>query len=296
MTTPVDISSLAEHLDALSSIAGKEFTFVLGMPKSGTTWVQNLLNAHQEIICRGETNTQQRWLEPLSECVSKYNEHARANGFDKVFYTEQQHDLLFLSGYLMVMKQWLADRNSSSIRVLAERTPNRMAERIQCWNRYFPESKFVHIIRDPRDAAVSGWLFWTRRLSDQMSQRYSGIEEFFTEYVGAWVNQMNKCEQAIDPIRDRYFTISYEELCENASPILKNAFAFLEVANSEGDIQHCIDQASFEKMAGRSTGEEDFTGSKYRKGVAGDWVNHIDPDWVNQHFGDVFEQFGYGRI
>src|SRR5689334_11095526 len=28
--------------------------FVLGVPKSGTTWLQHLLNAHPNISCRGE--------------------------------------------------------------------------------------------------------------------------------------------------------------------------------------------------------------------------------------------------
>ena len=30
------------------------FFFVLGVPKSGTTWVQKALDSHPQLLCRGE--------------------------------------------------------------------------------------------------------------------------------------------------------------------------------------------------------------------------------------------------
>ena len=39
---------------ALADLAGKQLFFVGGAPRSGTTWLQQLLNAHPDCSCRGE--------------------------------------------------------------------------------------------------------------------------------------------------------------------------------------------------------------------------------------------------
>ena len=52
----------------------------------------------------------------------------------------------------------------------------------------------------------------------------------------------------------------------------------------------------FEKYAkGRSKGQED-TGSHYRRGVGGDWVNHFEPEHVarfKERHGDLLLKLGY---
>src|SRR5439155_18779762 len=49
------------------------------------------------------------------------------------------------------------------------------------------------------------------------------------------------------------------------------------------------------KAGGRAPGVEDVH-SHYRKGIAGDWVNHFEPahkEYFNSMYGDLLERLGY---
>lgn len=64
-----------------------------------------------------------------------------------------------------------------------------------------------------------------------------------------------------------------------------------------GYLPWALDRFSFERLAGgRKRGEED-QGSHYRRGVAGDWRNHLTPRHLaafRERFGDLTERLGYG--
>jgi hypothetical protein len=57
-----------------------------------------------------------------------------------------------------------------------------------------------------------------------------------------------------------------------------------------------LDRFSFQRLAGgRRPGEED-PASHYRRGVAGDWRNHLTPRHLvafRERFGDLPERLGY---
>ncbi len=63
-----------------------------------------------------------------------------------------------------------------------------------------------------------------------------------------------------------------------------------------GYVARTVDRYSFEHLAGgRSVGENDEN-SHYRKGVAGDWRNHLNDEhlaYFKERFGDLVEQLGY---
>ena len=64
-----------------------------------------------------------------------------------------------------------------------------------------------------------------------------------------------------------------------------------------GYLPWALDRFSFERLAGgRKRGEED-QGSHYRRGVAGDWRNHLTQRHLaafRERFGDLTERLGYG--
>ena len=59
--------------------------FVLGVPKSGTTWLQHLLDSHPEVRCTGE-GALYRYLEGLARAVVDYNKHLKRR--HRLFETE----------------------------------------------------------------------------------------------------------------------------------------------------------------------------------------------------------------
>lgn len=57
---------------------------------------------------------------------------------------------------------------------------------------------------------------------------------------------------------------------------LQALFTLLGARTDDPTVERCVDQNRFEKLAKRSTGQEDAA-SFYRKGVAGDWRGVFTP-------------------
>jgi len=67
--------------------------FVLGLPKSGTTWLQHLLNSHPNVSCRGEGKFH-RFAEALLRMSVEHNEALavldKVYGFDFPQFSDQE--------------------------------------------------------------------------------------------------------------------------------------------------------------------------------------------------------------
>ncbi len=60
----------AEHQDRLVRLARCQLFFVGGAPRSGTTWLQYLLDSHPEVCCRGEGLFMKHLAEPLETMMA----------------------------------------------------------------------------------------------------------------------------------------------------------------------------------------------------------------------------------
>jgi len=56
-------------------MAERRFFFVCGAPKSGTTWLQRVLDAHPQVQCSGEGHFIERFATPLAKVVRDYQNH-----------------------------------------------------------------------------------------------------------------------------------------------------------------------------------------------------------------------------
>jgi hypothetical protein len=55
-------------------LAGCQLFFVGGAPRSGTTWLQLLLDSHPEVCCRGEGLFRKHLADPLDSLVARRRE------------------------------------------------------------------------------------------------------------------------------------------------------------------------------------------------------------------------------
>jgi len=68
-----------DAIEASRHVAGRDIFFVIGCQKSGTTWVERLLNSHPSVCCMGEGHFSDIAGPMLEQMVKLYNDDARTS-------------------------------------------------------------------------------------------------------------------------------------------------------------------------------------------------------------------------
>jgi hypothetical protein len=293
-----DFDTLHQRIAQLRKL---QIFFVVGASKSGTTWVQQLYDGHPRIICRGEGHFSDQLLPALAEAIGTYNSksdayksRAEAFGYPADFpsYDGEQLGYLYASAIALALDAWAAD---TDIDCIGEKTPEHVLSPDQL-GALFPECRFVHIIRDGRDAAASGWHHNLQWSPDAATIRERGVTWYVDEFAKSWVNRISTARAYGQAHPDRYLEIRYEELHARLEPLIGQMLEFLGADSSAASIRQCLEAGSFESLSkGRSRGEEDRS-SFFRKGIIGDWKNQFDAEATeafDREAGALLSELGY---
>ena len=261
--------------------------FVVGCQKSGTTWVQRLLDDHPAICCNGET-----YLAPalLRQALGTYNARQKA-GPEGCF---QDTDLAALARHCVqrLYERWT---DGHAVEALGENTPEH-ALCLPDLQHLFPAMKVIHIIRDGRDVAVSGWHHNLRKKGDAFRQKFPDLPAYITYLLqGHWAPYITAARQFSAARPDRYLEVRYEAMHQDGETRVKQLLTFLGVAADDAAVGTFLEAGSFETLTqGRQRGEEDGA-SFFSKAVIGDWKNHFDDRGLEvfmQHGGGLLQQLG----
>jgi hypothetical protein len=149
--------------------------FVLGRPKSGTTWLQRMLNQHPEVLCWGEgwffgRNDRNETFEKVQENNlgqqlrpgSLYNTLAECDNLriwiERTVWSrkgdvEEHMANLTREAVRYFLRHQLA--KTPDKKIVGDKTPLQSAGIVREISTMLPEAKIIHIIRDGRDVAVS---------------------------------------------------------------------------------------------------------------------------------------------
>jgi|HubBroStandDraft_1064217.scaffolds.fasta_scaffold08827_4 hypothetical protein len=264
---------------AVSDVRSKRLFFIGGAPKSGTTWLQLLLNAHPEISCGGEGHFPNRLLPALAKALKGYN--ATIDLKNRTIFEQLDGQPLFTNRhalYLMAAATSLMLRRPEkavTAPVVGDKTPDNVRY-FPLLSGLFPRAKFIHIVRDARDCTVSAWFHNLRLNPAQVAKRYPSFEAFSDHFARVWVTNVKAGAEFAARHPERCLTIRYEDLCGDPSLVLDRVCGFLHVPRDATIIQACCAATDFARLSGgRSRGDED-RGSFFRRGVAGDWRGHFD--------------------
>ncbi len=100
----------------IQAIARLPKVFVVGCAKSGTSWVQHLLNAHPHVVIDGEGRFAWRLTPLLRQSIAQFNQHLMQfrKGAHTQISEDEQHELL---RYLICMKlRTYVHRSSTSLK------------------------------------------------------------------------------------------------------------------------------------------------------------------------------------
>lgn len=289
--------SWVERQGKLQRIAEQQLFFVGGAPRSGTTWVQHLLDTHPDVCCRGEGLFQQLLADPLGKAMAERRQVLQAKndtlfrhsgGFPLPEADDTEH--LIGTGILLALERQCDGRMFQAI---GEKTPENVFffPRLK---RLFPNAKFVGIARDPRDVLSSAWHFFQK-------PKVSGDETAAkVAFIQLALPSLRQGAQATVALPEQYpsdcMVVTYEQLQETPAPTVAQLFRFLGVSDSDDVVTECVARTSFAALSGNRPPGAVQEGSFFRKGVVGDWCSTFTEE-MNQmildELGWTFPLFGW---
>jgi hypothetical protein len=302
-----------DHLHTMvSALRKKQIFFVGGTVRSGTTWLQLLLHAHPSVSCSGEGHFPdllwhflKQAMQQHNGVIEKHNEIV-SKGADEIvskgaeIYSSLEHDdVLHIFAFCIAVFLVRQSEHKPAALAIGDKTPANIRY-LAPLAALFPNAKFIQIVRDGRDCAVSGWfLSQSRKVMDLGSvgpPNRKSLDTYASKFAAMWADDLARAQQVAEAHPNRFRRVRYEDLRADTEPILAELFGFLGVKTDPSVLSHCRREGSFTKLTGgRNPGEEDRL-RFFRKGVAGDWRNYLS-DEINRLFreraGDWLDLLGY---
>ena len=215
--------------------------FILGVPRSGTSLLARMINAHPEIGVPQESHIYNHFFDirPLYGDLAELRNQERllldivTLGFVRNWSPSADvNDAIskiagpgFGAVFDALMSSWAQRQGKSS---WGEKTPSHI-DYIDPILRDFPQAKLIHIVRDPRDVCLS-----------MIRARFGPKNPFAA--AKAWKRYVKKTEA----IEERYATtgvveIRYEDLLADPPAILKHVCSSVGVDYSESMLRYYDD-------------------------------------------------------
>ena len=228
---------------------GPSVVFLVGAPRSGTTWLQQLLGAHPEIGTPQETDLLDRyvgsWLASWRrQLVGSEGSGRRARGLPTVL-TEEQF-LSILRGFLAeVYGTVLAHKPGSH--VVLDKNPYHSYHVADALD-LLPDAGVIHLIRDGRDVACSLMRAATRGWGEGWAPTHvDGAAELWREMVGT--------VRATAP--ERYLEVRYEDLhADRASDLLVGLYTFCAVDAGEALARTVLEEFDLDRLRSLPAAEQ----------------------------------------
>jgi hypothetical protein len=208
--------------------------FIVGVPRSGTTLLRFMLDAHSQLAIPPETGflpelIQKRPHTPLKlvSLLSNFHTwpdfgittdqllnatHTHMGGTKSLDLTNAVRSFFTLYAHRHGKKRW------------GDKTPTYLRHMVEI-SKLIPEARFVHIIRDGRDVAVS-----VRPLFFSPSSTIAGIAQ-------DWVTNIRVARKIAKKV-PYYLEVTYESLVNRPEPVLRQICEFIELPFESGMLNY----------------------------------------------------------
>ncbi len=278
---------------------------VTGVTKSGTTWLQRLLDSHPEIACGGESKLNVL-LTQLAPAIRAYNEVLTKTN-DKIYRNQAVYQALGQPQMLAAMQYFFLDRLSAvhqaarasgkdaALRWIGDKDPD-YKRALGTWRAILPEARIISTIRDGRDCYVSLWFHLYPDREPLAAENRAGFIDRIHNHAATWRDTMAKFQADAAEHPGRHFSVRYEKMLDDTEREMTALFDWLGCSTAAETVAEVVRQNSFQALSGgRNPGESDAR-SFLRKGIAGDWKNHFDEECNARYCevaGEALSQAGY---
>jgi hypothetical protein len=221
----------------------KQFVFIIGAPRSGTSWLHAILASHPEVaFTDAELTVFNRYVAPLVksfELEQKQMKNGKwAQGLPHLWSREK-----FDRKVSTFIDDIYSSLNiSSQHKVIIDKHPD-YSFYIDLIHYYFPKAKLLHIIRDGRDVA-SSW--------HKASYKLGFGNSTFSGACLDWIKYKNSAEKAREFAPENYLEIRYENLMTDFHKELNRVLTFCQLT---------VTPEITELITLKNTGEENMVSS-----------------------------------
>jgi hypothetical protein len=273
---------------------GDTALFILGVPRSGTTLLRTILDSHPHLAVGPECP----WIAgSYGEVVSfrvlfdslVNDRHGPVRNFAGV--SEADVSVALGEAISRILNSYAAAKGKKR---WLEKTPNHITE-IPLLTKLFPQSKYIHIIRDGRDVACSSFKErenWGKDLSNR-GERVSNTLLNALQRWCAWIRQFEKWQEEYELDTCQ---IRYEDLVRDPRAVLGKVLDFIEEPWSDEVLEYGEQKHDF--PAWESGSRDVFQKRKISDGGVGRWKNKFTDTerLIAASFADyMLVRYGYER-
>ena len=228
---------------------GHNLIFIVGCPRSGTTWLQRLLASHPKVQSGEESHVFSMYVGPQL----------------RVWKSQRSSHLLEGQRHLVGPPAYLRDREFVSIlrdyacrllspvlekldpdELFVEKTPSHALFMSEI-RELLPEARFIHLVRDPRDVVAS-------LLAAAKTWGADWAPKSATAAAEMWVEHIHAVQEAARSLsKDTFHEVNYEKLSRFPEETLKNISKFLDLNWNDEGIRAAIEANRAESMRDRGT-------------------------------------------
>jgi hypothetical protein len=264
--------------------------FVVGVHRSGTTWVYDMLTAHPEVagVFESELFSTELGVAPLfhpghwytdPELLERHREFlGRPFRLNQLLSRDE-----VLDDVRALTARWLATGLEPHHRFLVEKTPQHL-QTMRLISEIFPGALFIHVVRDGRDVAVSAEAAarcWPLPGVTRPKRRRAATR---------WARGVRAARKEAREGSIRYIEVRYEDLQRDAASELRRLLDFCGIAAADETIEAICAETAFESHGER--GQSAFR----RHGKVGEWRQRfglLDRLIFDRAAGDLLVELGY---
>jgi Sulfotransferase family len=270
------------------------FLFVVGCPRSGTTLLQRLLDAHPQLAVINETLwiTREADGRVSPELISRLFEYRR---FQRLGMVREDVERLVQSNGSISYPSFVSAvfdlyGRAQGKALVGDKSPGYVRE-IPALHRLWPEAKFIHIIRDGRDVwlSLASW----KKAERSMGDFVTWAEDPVATAALWWERSVRLGREAAELLGpELYHEVRYETLVAKPAQACRELCGFLGLP---------YDEAMLRFFEGRTRNEPGLTSKRaWLPPTPGlrDWQTEMPPDQVERFEGTagaLLDALGYPR-
>lgn len=266
--------SLPQPLRADADTKTLKHVFVVGFPRSGTTWMMWLLAKLPSVVAVQQSGMFHALRDIEGWWRTDHSFSRQADGSSECDGGEAAGGLEFVDSTTVLspddyfelvgsvcghVHTEIAAKGGS--RVVVEQTPENMEFEASI-RRVFPGAYFLHVIRDPRDTCVS-MMRAAKAWENELPGRVIHVANRWNEYM----RRADKLKESTD----RYVEVRYEDLKTNGAAELERVARALDLEVDSETCQQAVKACALDRMRQRTDLPKGFFG----QGQSGGWRDQL---------------------